>query len=457
MRVSRRHLSISGVVVGLLVATVAVSAGSAFGATTYTVDNTSTLCSDSGAGTSAQPFCTIAAAAAKAVAGDTVLVSAGVYSGTSVNPANSGTALAPITFTASPGAAIVGGTRAFSLVGRSNIVISGFAITGTSSYGIAVSGGGNIAISKNKISFAGQPVAGSAAAGIFLSNLTGGRVWNNVTHDNSSHGIYLNGTTTGVSVLGNVSYHNAYQYQRAAVGINVTSPGNIIVHNVTYANEDSGIQVYTGANNTLVTGNLSYDNGDHGIDSHNVTGGRVIGNTVYRNCTTGINVEGTSSKFIVENNIAVNNATGAIINPTPINPPSAYVNKCNRRVGNIGVWDSAPATTTADYNLVWQTGAGAEYVWNGHIYQTRYALHTATGKEAHGIFANPLFKNAAAWNLRLTWTSVAIDSGNSGVSGEQISDIVGQRRVDDPQRPNTGAGPRRYDDRGAYEYKPVHS
>jgi hypothetical protein len=421
-------------------------------ATTYVVDNTSVTCSDVGLGTPAQPFCTIGAAALKPVAGDTVLVSAGTYAGTAVNPANSGTSTQPITFKANSGAAIVGGTRGFSLVGRSNIVIDGFTITGTSSYGISVSGGSNVLLEHNKVSFAGQPVSGQAAAGIIVTNLASGRLLNNVSHDNSSHGIYLNGTTTGVRVQGNISYHNAYQYQRAAEGINVIAPGNKLVHNFTYANEDSGINVYPGATNTVVSQNVSYGNGDHGIDNHNVSGGRITGNTVYGNCTTGINVEGTSSNFIIENNVAVNNATGAVINPTPINPSGAYSDLCNRRTGNIGVWDSAPATTKANYNLVWQTGVGDEYLWAGKLYKTRAALHTATGQEAHGIFANPRFFSASARNFALTGTSPAIDSGDSNAPNEQWLDIINKGRIDDPHVANTGGGVRHWDDRGAYEF-----
>ena len=82
-----------------------------------------------------------------------------------------------------------------------------------------------------------------------------------------------------------------------------TGPGNFIIGNVTYANEDSGINIYTGSNNTLVANNVAYDNGDHGIDNLNVTGGRIIGNTVYYNCTDGINVEGTSGNDNIENNV----------------------------------------------------------------------------------------------------------------------------------------------------------
>src|SRR5436309_2324784 len=180
-----------------------------------------------------------------------------------------------------------------------------------------LAGGTNLTIASNTESFAGTPIT-SPAMGIYLSNLNGGLVQGNVTHDNSAHGIYLTGTTTGVTVQGNTSYHNAYQYQRNANGIDDIAPGNSIIGNVTYANEDSGINIYPGGNNALVSDNVTYDNGDHGIDDFNVTGGRIIGNTVYFNCTDGINVEGTSGNYDIENNVSMNNATGAVINPTPI-------------------------------------------------------------------------------------------------------------------------------------------
>jgi parallel beta-helix repeat protein len=431
-----------------------VTASPAYAATTYVVDNTSPSCSDTGPGTSSQPFCAIAAAAKKAKAGDTVLVRAGTYAGTSVNPTSSGVAGSPITFTANVGVTISGGTRAFAISNRSYIVINGFTVTSTSSYGISVSGGSNVVVSRNVVSFTGSPVSGSAAAGIYLSGLSGGTVSGNVSHDNSAHGIILTGGTTGVTVVGNTSYHNAYQYQRNANGIDDIAPGNSIIGNVTYANEDSGINVYPGGDNALVADNVTYGNGDHGIDDFNVSGGRIIGNTVFYNCTTGINLEGTGGNYDIENNVSMNNATGAVINPTPISPPGAYTNNCNRRTGNIGVWDSTPATSTANYNLVWQTGSGAAYMWAGKAYSTQAALNAATGQEARGIFANPKFADTASWNLRLTAGSPAIDSANSGASGEQATDVLGNARTDDPATLNTGSGPRPYDDRGAYEYQP---
>ena len=448
----------SGGLLGVVMVVGMLSSDAVYASTSYTVDNTNPACSDTGQGTAAQPFCTIAAAAKKAVAGDTILVNAGTYAGNSVNPANSGTAGSPITFTANPGVTISGGTRAFAISSRSYITISGFTITGTSSYGISVSGGSNITIARNTESYAGTPIS-APAAGIYLSNLSGGLIQGNITHDNSAHGIYLTGSTTGVTVQGNTSFHNAYQYERNANGIDDIAPGNSIIGNVTYANEDTGINIYTGGNNALVADNVTYGNGDHGIDDFDVTGGRIVGNTVYYNCTDGINVEGTSGNYDIENNVSVNNATGSVINPTPIAINAStgqpyYTNLCNRRIGNIGVYDSAPATTTANYNLVYQSGKGTWYTWAGVSYNSQSALNSATGREANGIFADPRFADPATWNFQLTEGSPAIDSANSLASGEQVTDVLGNPRVDDPATPNTGNPAGSYYDRGAYEYQP---
>jgi parallel beta-helix repeat protein len=459
-----RWSALAGSTFLLLVGGTALVASPSAAAASYVVNNTSPACSDTGPGTVSEPFCTIAAGAKAAQAGDTVQVSAGTYAGTSVNPARSGAAGSPVTFTALPGVTVTGGTKAFALASRNYIVISGFTISGTSSagisvssgtndvlsdnvithtgsYGISLSGGGDDTVTGNTESFAGTPQA-SPAAGIYVSNVDGGVIQGNITHDNSAHGIYLTGTTTGILVEHNTSYHNAYQYERNANGIDDIAPGNSIIGNVTYANEDTGINIYPGGNDALVAGNVSYGNGDHGIDDFNVSGGRIVGNTVYGNCTDGINVEGTSSDYAIDDNISMNNATGAVINPTPIlevNGEPAYTNLCNRRVGNIGVYDSAPATTTADYNLVWQSGAGAEYSWAGVTYSTQAALHAATGQEQHGIFADPKFANPAGADFQLTAGSPAIDAANTSVPGYQPADILGVTP---------------HDDIGAYEYVP---
>ncbi|MER7004890.1 right-handed parallel beta-helix repeat-containing protein [Dactylosporangium sp. NPDC000555] len=399
-------------------------------------------CSDSGPGTQAQPFCTIKKGATVATAGQTVVVASGTYS-ESVTVGKSGTAGSPITLRPAAGATVTvtGGTSGFVVSGKSYVTISGFNVTETTSYGISVKSSSHIVISGNTVSGAGTPVSGGIAAGIYLKSTTDSTVKGNFTHHNSDHGIYLAADTSETTVQGNESSFNANEYRRNANGIDVIGPDNTIIGNVLHDNEDSGLQFYPGADNSLATLNVTYNNGDHGIDNLNVTGGRLIGNTVYHNCTSGINVEGTSGNYVVVNNIAVDNAVYPAYNGIA----------CNRRAGNIGIWDSAPATTVVDSNLVYLSKPGTMYVF-GSSFASLAAMRAATGQEQHGLQANPLFVNAAGGNLRLSQGSPAIDSADSGVDGEQPVDINGTPRRDDPAVPNTGIGPRPYDDRGAYEF-----
>ncbi|TCM36239.1 right-handed parallel beta-helix repeat-containing protein [Kribbella sp. VKM Ac-2568] len=413
--------------------------------TTLYVDRT-VACSDSGPGTETTPYCTIGKGVSRLVAGFTLYIGDGSYAET-IKPAVSGTADAPITITEWPGRnpTIIGSTYyGANLTSRSYLSIAGLTFTGTVADGIYVSKGDHLTITGNTVIGAGRPAKSQTAPGISIRGATSSTVSGNYVHHNNGTGIVLNSGATGITVSANTASFNADGFQRNANGINVISPGNAVLRNVTHDNEDSGIQFYTGGNDNLAALNVTYNNGDHGIDNLNVTGGRMIGNTVYRNCTTGINVEGTSGSYQVINNIAADNAVYPAYNGIA----------CNRRAGNIGIWDSAPASTVVDHNLVWLTMAGKMYAF-GSTYTSLAAMQAATHQEAHGVQADPGFVEADSWNLRLLAGSAAIDRGDSGVSGAQATDIEGNSRYDDPATPNTFAeGPRPYDDLGGYEYLP---
>ncbi|HWL50187.1 MAG TPA: Ig-like domain-containing protein, partial [Acidimicrobiia bacterium] len=107
-----------------------------------------------------------------------------------------------------------------------------------------------------------------------------------------------------------------------------------------------------------------------------------------------------------------------------------------------------------DYNLVFQSSSAPMYFWNETIYTSLAALRAASGQESHGIQANPAFRNEGTDDYHLTAASPAIDSANSGVSGQQTTDLDGTPRHDYPGVTNTGAGPRTFDDRGAFEFRP---
>lgn len=432
-------------------------------------------CSDSGPGSQGQPFCTISAAAAVAAAGQTVLVSAGTYQ-EDVKPAQSGTAGSPITYQAAPGATVVitGGSNGFTISSRSWITVSGFDITATTSSGIYLWNDSGITLSGNTVTGAGQRVQGANAVGIYVGSTTNSTLFGNHADNNSAAGIYLTMGSTGITVDSNEASFNAYGWERNANGIDVISPGNTIVRNVTHDNEDSGIQFYPGGNNNVVTDNVSYHNmgitttqltncshpttgntsdcftGDHGIDDLDVTGNQITGNTVYSNTSAGINVEGlpagTASGITIENNISVDNA---------INCPDGNggTTTCPGTKGDVRVDSTSQTGTVLDRDVLWLDSPGYLATWGNTSYKTLAELQAASGQEPNGKQANPGFQSPSAANFQLSACSPAIDMANSGAVGEQPSDILGHPRVPDPSSVQTGIGPRNYDDDGAYEYQ----
>ncbi len=407
--------------------------------TTLFVDQGRASCTDSGIGSTTRPFCTIGAAAARAVAGQTVVVDAGTYI-EDVTPSRSGTSSAPIVFTTASGAAvtITGKANGFTISGKSWITVRGFDITRTAADGISVSNASNITLSNNHVSYCGQPVLGQTGRGIRLNATTRSAVTGNRVDHNTDFGIFLTNGTTGVTVSHNETSYNARGYERAAAGIHLSgSTGNLVEGNVSHDNEDSGIDFTAGANGNLVRNNTSYRNGDHGISAFQSTGEVIVSNSVYKNVSSGISLYGSSSGATIADNISVDNG---------INSP--------RSTGNIRVDPTSTAGATLDYDLVYLSDRSALVVWGTTTSYSLADFVAATGQEAHGLEADPRWRAPDGGDLHLLAGSPAIDSADSGASGESPADGDGNGRQDDPGTPDTGAGPRAFDDRGAYEFQP---
>jgi parallel beta-helix repeat protein len=433
-----------GVVVVLFVSMAVAAPAHASGTTLY-VDQNNPVCSDTGPGSSDVPFCTIQAGASHAVAGTTVQVATGTYQERVTVP-SSGSATAPIVFQAAPAATVTltGRANGFAISTKSWITVQGFNVTATSSYGISVQYSSNITITGNHVSYSGQPISGQTAAGIYVKSTSDSLISGNVSDHNTDGGIYVHTSSTGDTIAGNQTFANARGYTRAAPGIDVRSSGNTVEGNVSHDNEDSGIQFYNGGGGSIVRNNVCYHNGDHGIDNLNSPGQVIVANTVYENTTSGINIEGTSgtpasSGATTANNISVDNAL-----------QNTFGQK-----GNIRVDVNSVPGTTIDYDQVFLTSSGTMFNWNGKTYSSLAAFTVATGQEARGIQADPNWSAAASGDFHLLAGSPAIDSANSGVTGQPSVDIEGNSRVDDPATPNTGTGKRKYDDRGAFEFQPA--
>ena len=425
---------------GIVATALVVVSSPASAATVRYVDRAATNCSDSGPGSVTQPYCTIVRAASSATPGDTVEVRAGTYTGT-ITVANSGTQTAPITFHPAPGAIVTVTAPSglgFSVKGKNWITIDGFRIAGTGSHGIGVTGTG-IVIRNNDVSNAGVRTSGKTARGINLDGCTGCIVADNVVHDNSDHGIFLTGGTTATTILHNEVFGNARGYARAAAGISATNASNNTYDgNIAHDNEDTGIQVRTAANNFLVVNNISYDNGDHGYDTLSATGTRYISNVAFGNYKDGFSIESSSTGSTVRNNIGVNNGL---------------------TTGEYDLWvsDNSQAGFSSDYNIFWNSTSQTPIKWGSTRYASVAAFRDATPNEDHGIGADPKFVAPGSGDFHLMAGSPAIDSADSGVSGERPVDAEGNARTDDAGTPNTGVGPRTYDDRGALEYQGTSS
>jgi parallel beta-helix repeat protein len=403
------------------------------------VNRADAACSDSGSGQAAHPFCTIRAAAARARAGQTVRVAAGVYR-EDVTVLSSGTRRRPIVFTAARRGTVVvrGRVNGFEIKGRHWVTVKGFTVTHTSGYGISVQGSSFVRIVDNRVSRAGRRRKALTRTGIWLSHTRDSLVAGNIADHNTYAGIELTDDSTRNLVLRNEVFANASGYTRQAPGIHLSAaPRNTLRGNVAYDNEDSGLECYAGANEELIVENVSYGNGDHGIDNHACTGNRILGNTVYRNATAGINVEADSTNTTIANNISVDNGMTS-----------------TRTRSDIRVERGSTAGTSMNSDLVYVSAPTTVFIWNSAVYRTLRALQDATGQEPHSIYADPRFANPAKGNFHLLAGSPAIDSADSALPGWPSTDILGHPRVDDPHTPNTGLGPRTYDDRGAYEYQP---
>jgi parallel beta-helix repeat protein len=428
-----------GVVIGVM-AVAAISSPSARAATTILyVARHNPACSNTGPGTSAKPFCKITAAAKRVTAGGTVQVRAGTYP-ESVTVRSSGTAAAPITFTAAPGANVTirGGTDGFYLSDRTWVTINGFNIINTTGYGLAVNRSSHITLSNNHVSLSGQPASGFTKYGIRLNVVTDSLVSHNTVDHNTNAGIGLVSDSTRNLVVGNVSFRNAEGYQRAAAGIHLyDAPANTVAANISHDNEDSGINIYPGSTGCLVYNNVTFNNGDHGIDDSFAANATIVANTVYNNVTAGINVEGGSTGATLANNLSVDNG---IASP--------------RTHSDIRVEHGSTAGTTMDYDLVNLSTPDTLLIWDSVGYKTLAAFQTDSGQEAHGQQADPRWVDPTSGDFRLLGGSPAIDSANSAAPGQPALDVYGDPRVDDPATPNTGAGPVTFADRGAFEYRP---
>jgi parallel beta-helix repeat protein len=345
-------------------------------------------------------------------------------------------------------------TYGFFLNGKSHVVVDGFATRGQNSNGIKIFAGSDITVhgvtatqagvtgllvdssTGGNVRLDGDTVSDSLSVGIRLLSSSGNTLTGNISHDNGFHGISLQYSPDN-TVRGNTAYNNVKPDVRSANGIDVelNSTGVTVSGNRTYDNQDSGIQVFNGSDNSTVSRNVSYRNGDHGVDVLNSSGVRVIGNTSYGNEKDGVSLEGASVNATIADNVFVDNGL-------------------TTKEFDVFVDAAAVSGTTLDLDLIWNSAAGTAVKYNLVLYPTLTDFKAAgTGQEIRGVGANTKFHAAASGDFRLDAGSPAIDAADASVAGFAANDFTGQPPVNDPLVTDTGAGSPAYADLGAYEYR----
>jgi hypothetical protein len=352
-RLARPRLS-AAVVVVMTVALLSLLAEAAHAATTYVVQQGGS-CSDTGQGTSSTPFCTITAAAKKALSGDVVQVGAGTYREQVAVPSG-------VTFRTTAGAVLLGtddyssatwvaagpGTWTTTVPGvvvPSQVFIGSTTLTkvtgpptttntwswDVTTRALSVNTGGPspsaIEVSTRQYGF----VLGSATVGV-----TGATVDGFTLRRQGGAGVYLRAGTSG-STVRNVSatqsgaygvndeggngntFRDVHTFANVSIGIRISNAtGDLVVSSTTDHNGFHGVSVQGGSSNSVrgVVASANKRPGTRvaaGIDvSASSVGALVEASTAYDNDDSGIEIYTGSSTAVVRRNLTYRNGDHGI-------------------------------------------------------------------------------------------------------------------------------------------------
>ncbi|MEC0183171.1 right-handed parallel beta-helix repeat-containing protein [Paenibacillus peoriae] len=287
-------------------------------------------------------------------------------------------------------------------------------------------------------------VLGSSESLVLNGNVDGFMVTDNLIHNNDNIGIDLigfegtapnttydqarNGLVKGNRVYNNSSNNNP-SYKKddnSAGGIYVDGgKDSIIEQNYSY-NNDIGIEIASehagkATSNITVRSNVIYNNrltgialGGYDDERGSTVNCKIVNNTLYKNDTFDggsgqLFVQYDTQNNVIKNNIFVASSTGVLI-----------YNEYTKNSGNV-----------VDYNLYFAPGGSSEanWTWKNKEYTGFSAYKKGTGNDAHSLFIDPKFVNAAGGDFHLQSSSPAIDAGDTDRAIIGTLDMDGKPRV----------------------------
>ncbi|MEA1925025.1 MAG: right-handed parallel beta-helix repeat-containing protein [Candidatus Altiarchaeota archaeon] len=308
------------VLVLFIAAIAVVGFGGSVGATDYYLAPDG---NDSWSGTIDHPWKTLYNACQTLVAGDTVYLRAGTYPGYGSDyregptPLNSGTVGNPITFAAYPGETaiirpIVDYAHAgFIITAHSYITIDGLEISHCSD-GVRLLGGydaDNIIIKNCHIHHSNSlPRTNCGGIHVDRSNsVSDCEFSHNIIHDNVGVGVNAAGIltydlTNNTIICGNIIYNEG-----TGIFLKYDTPNSNVSQNIVY-NCTRGIRVTSESHYTHVHENIIYNCSAEGIQvginvAESAPAGVVVYNNAIDNCRRGINIFNSAKDLIIYNNI----------------------------------------------------------------------------------------------------------------------------------------------------------
>ena len=387
-------VSVSMAVAGVGVGTAVAHADSSN--VLYVNDAASANCSDTAAdaGSAATPFCTIQAAANAAVAGDTVDIAAGGYSG-NLDIKSVGTAAEPIVFQGAEGILLSSGAEPYTAPsitfdGASYVTFQGF-------------GGPN----KN-YKFQTDDILVSDSSHITLNNLMV------QSSPILNYAIQIDGDSSAVTV------------SRSAI-----------------LGSENGIVVDSGSSNDVISTNFTQT--ASGVSLTNDSNVAITSNTILRPSlhNAGISVTGGATGVSIDNNIVAYSS-------------SPQSESSGATAAEFSVDAASAPGVTADYNVIWPAASDGSttpvepaYVWAGTDYATATAFNTATGQGGHDLTGDPLIPSSQPFFRQSP--APQLNSANSAAPGMLSTDFYGYSCSADPVVPITGTGSPDYCARGAFQ------
>jgi parallel beta-helix repeat protein len=247
----------------------------------------------------------------------------------------------------------------------------------------------------------------------------------NAAYDQARNGTIIKNTVYNISSTGNPSYpKNCW----CSDGIYVDGGANITVERNLIHNVDIGIEIaseHSGktASNVIARNNLIYFGNSAGVSIGGyakTVGGTdhatIVNNTLYKNDgqNTGsgeFQIQFHATNNVFKNNIVYAGAQGLVVN--------SYTN-------------STANPADVDYNLYYSTASAGSttWLWIGKTYNGFTAYQSATGKDPHSNYADPLFVNVTSPDLHVQPSSRAVNAGiNLGSAVVGAVDFAGNARV----------------------------